>query len=174
MKKEKWKKIPGFDDRYEASNMGRLRSNNYKLSGRTVILKPALTNGYLRTMLLTDSGKYKTVSVHSLICLAWIGERNGLEINHIDGNPQNNRLDNLEYCTRSENMKHAYKLGLEKPMRGSLNGNSKLTESQVKELKEAKRIGGRFWGRNAYAKKFGVNEKHIQEIVNSDRLWIHV
>ncbi len=50
-------------------------------------------------------------SVHGLVMLAFVGERNGLQINHIDRDKTNNKLSNLEYCTASYNMQHAYATG---------------------------------------------------------------
>jgi hypothetical protein len=83
---EKWEKIPGFS-RYEASSLGRLRSTNYKNSGKTKVLKPSDGgDGYLKTMLLNDDGDYKSWGVHKWVALAFIGPKpKGLEINHIDG-----------------------------------------------------------------------------------------
>ena len=172
MKAETWKAIPNFS-RYEASNLGALRSLNYKRTGKVEVLKPAKSNdGYLKTMLLNDSGKYSSWTVHKFVCLAFYGERpEGLEVNHMDGVKTNNAIDNLEYCTHSENMQHSFDAGLQKPKRGELNGMAKLTRLQVGEIREAKKSSGRYWGRNAFAKRFGVSEKHLQDIANNDNLW---
>ena len=100
-----WKTIPGFS-RYEASEDGRLRSNNYKNSKKTKELKPALApDGYFQTMLQGDDKKYYSFKVHKFICLAFYGNRcDGEEVNNKDGNKQNNSIINLEYCTRKENI----------------------------------------------------------------------
>ena len=83
--KTTWKKIPKFS-RYEASCDGFLRSTNYKNSGQTRILKPALgQDGYLQTMLQSDCGKYHSFKVHKFICLTFLGDRKiGQEVNHRD------------------------------------------------------------------------------------------
>lgn len=164
---EEWKKIPNYS-RYEASNFGRLRSLNYKKSGTIKILKSAITkDGYLQTMLKNDSGKYNSKKVHWFVTLSWFGFRaKDKQVNHIDGNKQNNSIHNLEYVTQSENSKHSFRIGLQKARRGELNGMSKLTKEEVIFLRNEKKTKGRFWGRNEYAKQYGISAKHLQKIVN--------
>jgi len=172
--KEQWKTIPNFT-RYQASNMGNLRSTNYKNSGKTKVLKPALSDGYLKTMLQLDNGKYKSWMIHRFIMLAWKGEPNGLQVNHKDGVKTNNHIDNLEYCTISQNIQHAYDMGLMKPKRGSLNGNSKLSDNDVREIRKIVSAGGRYYGRKKLAKRFGISEAHIKDIISSRRgVWSHL
>lgn len=171
---EIWKQIPNFS-RYEASNKGFLRSTNYKNSGKTKVLKPKISGGYYKTMLLSDNGKYKTWSVHKWVALTWLGEAKGLEVNHINGDKTNNNVSNLEYCTRSENMIHAYRHNLEKPQRGSINGNSKLTEEQVSEIRAYAKKYGKLKNRKQLAKKYGVSESHLKDIVSKRRgIWNHI
>lgn len=177
---ETWKKIPNFS-RYEASNKGNLRSLNYKCTGKIKVLKPAVsTDGYLKTMILDDCGKYRSWTVHKFVCLAFLGQvPEGKEVNHKNGIKTDNRIENLEYCTRSENIKHAYLMGLEKPLRGSKNGNSKLTEKDVKEIrnfiKGQREKGVRYYGRKELASKYGVSEGHIKALMNDNNtLWYHV
>lgn len=173
---ETWKQIPNFS-RYEASTNGRLRSTNYKNSGKTKVLKPALsTDKYLKTMLLNDQGKYKSWAVHKWIALTFLGKKpEGMEVNHIDGFKTNNAPDNLEYCTRSENLKHAYENGLLDTKRGSKNGMAKLTEKQVISIRKHAKENGRYYGRKELADKHGVSEAQIKDIVNRRRdIWPHV
>lgn len=170
----KYAVIPNFS-RYLATENGDLISTNYKNSGQEKKLKPSITGGYYKTMLLRDDGKYVSKNVHWFITLAFFGERKkGLSVNHKDGNKLNNHIDNLEYVTESENRLHAYKMGLQKPKKGSLNGNSKLTEKEVKEIREAAK-GKRYYGRKKLAEKYGVSECAIKEIVNRRKnIWAHV
>jgi hypothetical protein len=166
---EIWKKIPNYS-RYEVSNFGQLRSLNYKNSKKTKNLKPSITQGYYKTMLQNDEKKYCTISVHSIVCLAFLGEKKkGQEINHIDGNKTNNILKNLEYCTHSENIKHAFKLGLSERKVGSKNGMAKLTEKQVLEIREHAAKNGRYYGRKMLAEKYKVCECTIKEVVTRRR-----
>ena len=107
-----WKPIIGFS-RYEASNTGLLRSLNYKNSKKIVVLKPALSpDGYWSTVLLRDDGRYISIKVHRAVALAFYDCPAGLEINHIDGNKENNSVENLEWCTTKENIHHAIRTGL--------------------------------------------------------------
>lgn len=174
---EIWKPIPGFS-RYHASNLGRLKSLRYKNGNTEAIFKPAVTpDGYLKTMLLDDNGKYRSWCVHKWIAMAFYGERpDGKQINHIDGNKQNNRIENLEYCTCSENVTHAFRTGLMRPKIGSLNGGSKLKENEVIEIREyVKNFPGKNYGRQALADKYGVSSAHIKDIVTRRRnVWPHV
>lgn len=86
-------------------------------------------NGVYRNQYLTDKGYLrvtiggKSISVHRLVALAFLpNPMKHKEVNHIDGNKENNCLENLEWCSRSENMKHAYAIGLHKGV--SLSGES--------------------------------------------------
>ena len=66
---------------------------------------------------MEKGAKKKNIAIHKLVAEAFIpNSYNYKEINHIDGNKHNNRADNLEWCSRSQNMLHAYKLGLHKPI----------------------------------------------------------
>ena len=177
---EIWKPIPNFS-RYEASNFGRLRSLNYKNSKKVKVLQPALSpDGYLKTMLLNDEGKYNSWTVHLFVCLAFFGEKpEGKEVNHKDGDKTNNHIDNLEYVTRSENILHGFKLGLHKPKKGSTNGSAKLKEQDVLDIREfvedAKKRGVRYYGRKKLAQKYGISESHIKDIVSKRRgVWSHI
>lgn len=178
---EIWRNIPGFS-RYQASNNGNLRSMNYKNSGKIKSLKPAKSkDGYLRTVLLNDEGKYKSIQVHRMIMLSFHGYSE-LEVNHINGITNDNFLSNLEYVTHSENLLHAYRIGLQKPSSGSKNGNSKLTEEQVLEIRkyvdDIKSSGKRYWNRKEVAAKYGVSEYYIKEIVMNrttrKNAWSHI
>lgn len=167
---EIWKPIPSFS-RYEASSFGNLRSINYKRTGKVKVLKPALTKcGYLKTMLLGDDNKYYSLCVHTFVCLAFYGKKSiGIEINHIDCNKTNNNIDNLEYCTRSQNIKHAFANNLMSPKVGSLNGMAKLNEQQVYEIREHAKNKGRYYGRKELALKYNVSECTIKEVISRRR-----
>lgn len=92
------------------------------------IIKPTLNNGggYYKVGLYNGDGQ-KTVYVHRLVGVTFLPNPNNLpEINHIDGNKLNNCVSNLEWCTRKENAKHSYNLGLQKSKRG---GNNPLHKS---------------------------------------------
>lgn len=109
--KEEWKNIPNLKG-YQASNLGNIRSLNYRNSKQIKNLSKTIAGrGYLRVK-ITINGIGKNYSVHRLVIQTFLGENDKLEVNHKDGNKLNNNINNLEYCTRSENMLHAYKNGL--------------------------------------------------------------
>lgn len=111
---EIWRDIPGYEEIYKISNLGRIKSlHRDRIKGQ--ILNPAKNNrGYLR-LGLSGNGKVRYDSVHRLVAEAFIPNPKNLpEVNHIDGNKLNNRVENLEWVTKGENQIHAYKTGLRK------------------------------------------------------------
>jgi len=173
---EEWKQLENYSV-YEVSNTGKIRSTNYKRSGKTIELKLSLNkNGYPQTMIKCDDGRYMSKPVHYFITLGWFGMRDdGNDVNHIDGNKQNNNITNLEYCTHQENCQHAVDSGLWKIKHGSTNGNSKLTESDVIAIRHHAANNGRYYGRKMLADKYGVSESHIKDIVTNRRdIWKYV
>lgn len=160
-----------------AAENGDLYSTNYKNSGKTVKLKPAKSpDGYFKTMLKGDDNKYHTITVHLMVATAYFGEKpKGYEINHKNGIKTDNSVQNLEYCTHSQNCKHSFDTGLQMPKRGELNGNSKLTDEDVKFIRKVAANGGRYYGRKKLAEHFGISEAHVKDIVNQRRgVWNHV
>jgi hypothetical protein len=95
---------------YFATKSGEIWSDR---TGKLKLRKPVLSSkGYYYVML---SPFRKTISVHRLIALTFLPVvENKTEVNHIDGDKLNNRVENLEWCTRSENQFHAYRIGLKK------------------------------------------------------------
>lgn len=160
-----WVTIKGFSN-YEVSNTGKVRSKNYGKSNtiKEMKLTPSRT-GYLLISIISDNGTRETKSIHRLVAACFIQEFDGQEINHIDGIKTNNFVSNLELSSRSDNLKHAYSTGLIKPKVGSKNGRSKLTEAQVKEIRDIAANSGRYYGRAALAAKYGVSECTIKEVI---------
>ena len=112
---EIWKSIKGYEGLYEISNFGRVKSMPKLRMKKEKIMKPSNRGGYLRISLSKD-GISKSFYIHRLVAESFIPNLDGKkEVNHIDGNKKNNNASNLEWSTRSENMKHAFKTGLSKP-----------------------------------------------------------
>lgn len=132
---EEWKIISEFP-KYEVSNLGNVR--NFKTKH---ILKPRLNkqNGYLVINLMKD-GKKHTKTLHRLVAITFLENLNNLpEVNHIDGNKRNNKMNNLEWCTRSYNKKHCYKMNLRKSPK-----SRKHSDSQIKEIRRLYKRGVKF------------------------------
>lgn len=110
VEQEEWKQVTS-NELYVVSNYGRVQS---QISGK--ILTPRNhTGGYVQYCMASPNGD-KYAYAHSLVAAAFIGPRpDGYEINHKDGNKKNNFVGNLEYCTSSENKRHAFANGLNSP-----------------------------------------------------------
>lgn len=119
---EEWKDVAGYEGLYMVSNIGRVKSlcfrNNKITIRRDRLLAQHLSwNGRIQIDLSKD-GVHKRVTLHRLVAQAFIPNPDGLpQINHKDGNPRNCHIDNLEWCTASHNMAHAYRNGLNEKTR---------------------------------------------------------
>lgn len=156
---EIWKDIPGYEGKYQASSLGRIRSLDRQIGtpgtvgckfmkGR--VLRPGPTNsGHLYVVL--GHGAAGT-PVHQLIARTFIGPRpEGTEVCHNDGDPTNNRADNLRYDTRTNNILDVFKNG--KHWR-------KLSLKDVREiLNEPSTVTGA-----SLAKKYGVSQTTISRV----------
>lgn len=106
--KERWEVIAQFPD-YEVSNYGQVRR---LWKEHTRLKKTRLNQDGYEIVHLSKDGANKHRAVHRLVAMAFINNPNDLpEVNHIDGNKENNCANNLEWVSRSENMKHAYSIG---------------------------------------------------------------
>ncbi len=180
MSKEVWKDIKGYEGLYQVSNIGRVKSlpkewvfgNGGICKHYGLILKDADSCGY-RHVSLCKNGKVKTHNIHRLILLSFLGESD-LQVNHINGDKSDNRLENLEYCTPSENAQHSYDTGLQIAKRGSDLSFSKLTESQVFRIKY---IAAYMKPRRGYwtqiAKSLNISTSVISNIIHNKK-WKHV
>lgn len=119
--KEVWKAVPGYDGIYEVSSNGRVRSKDRivrvpgnksrRLKGK--LLSPKQNGKGYAFVALSKDGVAKNHYIHRLVAAAFIlNEENKGYVNHRDGNPSNNQIDNLEWVTHAENVAHAYDIGL--------------------------------------------------------------
>jgi hypothetical protein len=162
---EIWKPVPGYEGLYEASDQGRVRSlDRYCLGkdGRSEfhggkILKPwgQKRGNYLAvTLRIGDSGKKRTV--HRIIAETFLGSAPGMDVMHLDGNRQNNTLENLKYGSRKENLNQTYQYG-GKQARG------KLSIEDVHGIRKRLRAGE---NPVDIAKEYMVNSAAIYHIRN--------
>ena len=148
------------------SNQGWVKS--LKRKSEWILKNRKSSKGYLRVNFCKNT-KHYTKSIHRLVLETFnpIESMNDLEVNHKDGNKENNKLYNLEWCTSSENNKHAYKIGLKEKTKGEINGMSKLLEKDVilifSDLEEGKLT------QRKIAHKFGVSYTTISNIKNGKR-----
>lgn len=156
-----WKQIKNFKD-YEVSDEGEVRSLKY---GKKTILKGRLSkDGYIRYALRKD-GKAYEYKAHRLVAEMFIPNPENKEtINHKNGDKTCNNIDNLEWATRKEQMQHAYKLGLKRPIKSK---NKKLTNEQVLKIREIYKAHSKKYGMLALAKKYKVSEATIKRCVNN-------
>ena len=106
--REEWRDIKGYEGKYMVSNLGRVKSLNYSNTGKEGILN-ARDNGkgYLRVILWKD-GKDKKYRINRLVAQAFIPNPDNLpEVNHKDEDKTNNRVDNLEWCSRQYNIEYS-------------------------------------------------------------------
>lgn len=119
---EIWEKIKDYPN-YEISNLGRVKalkfySNVHKqYYDRELILKEKTNRYGYKFVSISNELCRKNKSIHRLVAEAFIENPNDYkEVNHKDGNKSNNKVNNLEWCSRRDNVLHSYKLGLKKPI----------------------------------------------------------
>lgn len=111
--------VPGYEGLYSITRTGTITNAR----GRTISQRIDLRSGYI-TVGLTREGVTRTHYLHRLLASTFLENPNGLPVvNHLDGNRLNNRLDNLEWCTHAQNVKHAYDHGL---IEGNRGGNQHM------------------------------------------------
>lgn len=168
MEVEVWRSIDGYNDQYRVSNHGRVQSN-YTGAWRD-LAQAKLRKRYRKVALCLD-GTRKDIAVHRLVATAFIPNPHGKpEINHIDGDPSNNQLENLEWVTKSENMRHAFRVGL-MHHRGEHNGRAILTADQVRAMRRIYAKGGKT--QTEVGQMFGVSPYRAHQVLRNKQ-WTHI
>lgn len=142
---EIWKDVIGYESQYEISSLGRLRSKDRWVSNYTGMVKLKsryLNKVYLRhgypAYALSQNNKRRLFTIHRMLAIHFIpNPHNYKEVNHIDGDKQNYSLSNLEWCTRSQNMRHTDRLGLRR-VYGEYSYSAKLNAIQVRIIRRLK------------------------------------
>lgn len=175
---EIWRDIVGYEDLYQVSNKERVKGlkrvvfNTSKgeclLEER--ILKSNIDKTGYHTFVLSKNKVKKTIKLHRLIAQAFIpNPENKPCVNHINGIKTDNRVENLEWCTFSENTRHAFTIGLMKTTKGDECSWSKVSKQDVIEIRKNK-------GVVSYSKmseRYGISITTISNIINK-KSWKHI
>lgn len=173
---ETWRPIPGYEGRYEASNMGNIKSlPNQRRSTEKILAQHLRKDGYLT---VTLTGKDPVTARHfqrvhwvsRLVCLAFHGEPPlpHLQACHSDGVSTNNREFNLYWGTQAQNEADKERHGTSN--RGSRNGQSKLTEKKVRDIKARLRAGEKS---TTIADSHDIAASTVRNIGNG-YIWSHI
>lgn len=162
---EIWKDIIGYEGLYQVSSEGRVK--RFYKNGNEKLLKPRNVGwGYLQVS-LGKEGKKTQYLLHRLVGMAFIENPfNKPQINHLNGIKTDNRVENLEWCTRSENQLHAYANGLQARPKGEKNPSAKLSNKDVGAIYLFSNLG---LNTNLLAEVFKVSPRCIQRIKNRER-----
>lgn len=159
---EEWMLIKDYPY-YSISTHGRVKS---KKNGG--LIRKIWKGEYYSVSLFKD-GERRTHMIHRLMAEAFIpNPENKMDVNHKDGNKYNNDLANLEWATRSENMKHAFENGFLNPSTGENNMHSKLNSFKVRVIRKATNFTHLELG-----KIFGVTSQAIGNIIRR-KSWKHI
>lgn len=178
---ERWLPVLGYEGFYEVSDRGRVRSlprvterigrrgksSLLRFPGKLLKTPPFGKAGHVGVNLY-ENGKGSTFQVHRLVLDAFVGPRpDGMECRHLDGNPANNRLENLAWGTRAENMADRTRLGEHNPPLGEQRANAVLTEADVRKIR---RLHDEGMGGSAIARSLGININTTFSVIHR-RCW---
>ncbi len=128
---EVWKDIEGYEELYQVSNLGRVKSLNYNKTSKSKILSPRKNKTRYLSVCLFKNKKCKAFYIHRLVAQAFIPNPNNYPcINHKDENPNNNNVDNLEWCTHKYNMNYGTKLERQSEKMKGINVGSKSASAR--------------------------------------------
>lgn len=171
---EHWRDVPGYEGFYQVSSLGRVKSlarlslQNHALPER--IRRAVRDKDGYRVVNLCRDGQARLHKVHRPVGAAFLGPPGeGAQINHLDGDKANNRAENLEWCSASENIRHAFRTGLKTGRRvssyGETNSHCRLTDAACAEMRRVKRESG--CSNAALARRYGVSPSQVGRVINN-------
>jgi|SRR6185369_12819676 len=169
-----WKDIPGYNGRYKASDQGEILSINWRntrgyMRKGKIMKQSHESNGYLHLNMVTENGS-KLVLAHRLIAETFLAPVEGkIFVNHKNGIKHDNRVENLEWCTKSENSKHSFSIGIQ-DNKGVNHPSARFNNEQITEMREKHSNGI-----SAYkiSKEYKMSYTNAKDIV-SRRTWSHI
>jgi hypothetical protein len=174
----KWKPIKGYEGRYSISDTGVVWSeerlvdygDKFVTCGNREKISRIDRKGYVSVCLSTN-GKNKCIRVHRLVAEAFISNPEGLkEVNHINGDKTDNRIENLEWSNRSRNITHSYRVLESSNRDGTNNGRHVVNEDDVREIRRLKSEGV---STRELSQRFGISNGQILRIFRRIA-WSHV
>lgn len=177
---EQWKPVLGYEDLYEVSNLGRVRSLDrvecvpdkngvyHERIRKGRVLKPNYDGrgNYLHVS-LRRSGSGISRNVHRMVAQAFVPNPDGYkEVNHKDEDKTNNRADNLEWCSHLYNNQYGTKADASK---GERNSQAKITRETVLEIRSLFKDGDPVYGLTPLAKRYGLSVSHTCAIIKGNR-----
>lgn len=161
---ERWRPVPGYEEFYSVSDLGRMRLEVDRLPrmrANTILHPTPDKDGYLLIGLRQSGGRQRMHRVALVVLAAWSPEeRAGREANHKNGVKTDNRVENLEYATCGQNIKHAIETGL-RDLRGARNPSARLDEATVLWLRKRAASGVNF---SALGREFTITSQMARKI----------
>lgn len=163
---EVWEDVQRLNGLYKISNLG-----NIKHSVRNVIIKGQDNGNGYRQLTIIKNGKRKVYYIHRLVAETFIPNPNNLpQVNHKNSIRNDNRVENLEWCTGKQNMEHCSMVG--RTTKGEKSGSCKLSNQKVLAIRRLYTINPKF-NKLKIAKKLGVRDTTIHKIIRRQR-WNHI
>ena len=173
---ECWRPIVGAEGYYSISSLGRVRSEplSRPTPGRQrgrLLSRCLDTKGYPIVRICLPEGPSKTRKVHRLVAEVFLGPAEDRQVNHINGDKTDNRVENLEYVTCKENIRHCWETGLHgvEHLRGESNSQARLKEHDVRLI----RTMHPYWSLGRLARTFDVSKQAIAAVVKR-QTWKHI
>jgi len=167
-RQEEWRPISGYDGAYEISSEGRVRSYRLPRKRDRLLPTPSMvadsigTKGYRFVTLIDSKGRAHTSYLHSMVLSAFVGPRQGgMQCRHLDGNRENNRLDNLSWGTPRENAKDRCRHGTI-PV-GEHHPCAVLHEIDVIHIRQLVRAG---FSQSEVGRMYGNGQSQVWSIIN--------